>query len=100
MAHAQNHLDPASARRVEAAFQAAADQTAPTPESIASLIAQAHALAGVSRTATIGLLQELANDIRAGTPRPGSRVAHHANHLHAATRPDSLPVFIRARRSA
>jgi hypothetical protein len=100
MEHRTSHLDDASAARIATAFQAAADAAAPTGETAANLIATSHALAGVSQTATIGLLSELIADIRAGTPRPDSKVAHHANRLRDATPPDTLPVFMRAKRVA
>jgi hypothetical protein len=64
---------------------------------IGNLIAQAHALSGLSQTATVGLLTELAADIRAGQPRPHSKVALHAARLDDATPPASVPVFIRSR---
>jgi hypothetical protein len=64
---------------------------------IGDLIAQAHALSGLSQTATVGLLTELAADIRAGQPRPHSKVALHAARLNDSTDPASIPVFMRGR---
>jgi len=43
-------------------------------------------------------LSELIADIRAGTPRPDSQVAHHAGRLRDATPPATLPVFMRAKK--
>jgi len=93
------HSQPAIDTAIRRSFDNAAEATSPLRPAIANLIAQAHALGGQNKTATVGLLTELANDIRAGEARPGSRIAHHASRLHDATAPEALPVFLRAPRN-